>query len=46
MEIINKKIVKTNALNEKGEKSTFYKWKNTNKLLKKEGWAGVKTGVT
>jgi hypothetical protein len=34
-EIITTKVFKTHALTDKGGKSTFYKWKNTNKLLKK-----------
>ncbi|CAD8184297.1 unnamed protein product [Paramecium octaurelia] len=46
LEIITTKIFKTHALTDKGGKSTLYKWKNTNKLLKKSGWMGVKTGVT
>ncbi|CAD8206671.1 unnamed protein product [Paramecium pentaurelia] len=46
LEIITTKIFKTHALTDKGGKATLYKWKNTNKLLKKSGWMGVKTGVT
>ena len=37
MDIVGTRVCKTHALNDKGQKSTFYKWKNTNKLLKK-GW--------
>ncbi|KAM3137125.1 hypothetical protein pb186bvf_010853 [Paramecium bursaria] len=45
MDIVGTRVCKTHALNDKGQKSTFYKWKNTNKLLKK-GWQGIKTGIT
>lgn len=35
MGIITTKLFKTYATDDNGNKATFYKWKNTNKLLKK-----------
>ncbi|CAD8160578.1 unnamed protein product [Paramecium octaurelia] len=46
MEIVNTRCFKTYSMTEEGKQGTYYKWKNTNKLLKKEGWQGIKTGIT
>ncbi|CAD8075499.1 unnamed protein product [Paramecium primaurelia] len=46
MEIVNTRCFKTYAITDQGKQGTYYKWKNTNKLLKKEGWEGIKTGIT
>ncbi|CAD8080489.1 unnamed protein product [Paramecium sonneborni] len=46
MDIVNTRCFKTYALTNQGKQGTYYKWKNTNKLLKKEGWEGIKTGIT
>lgn len=43
-EIVNKQEYETEGVDGKGRPKTF-KWKNSNKLLKK-GFNGIKTGVT